>query len=157
MYSNVDENMHFLGGKSVLYYHPYHGSFVENMDMGEFSSRNSGPSLVHHSLSPNPCISEKENWKCGNKLCPKAMEILASVLGILSSASKKRCAFLNLSPYFSVFICIWCSISRAISESFKTRVDFSATPNKLGHHEQGPRRSLDTHCRWLRCTFGGER
>ena len=53
--------MHFLGGKSVLYYHPYHRSFVENMDMGEFSSGNSGPSLAHHSLSPNPCISEKEN------------------------------------------------------------------------------------------------
>lgn len=70
------------------------------------------------------------------------MEILESVLGILSSASKKRSAFLNLSPYFSLFIYIWCSISRAISESFKARVDFSTTPNKLGHHEQGPQKIL---------------
>lgn len=50
----MDDSTHFLGVKFVSCYQPYHRSFAENVATGRLSLGNSGPSSVHHGLSPNP-------------------------------------------------------------------------------------------------------
>ena len=127
-----------------------------NMDMGELSSGNSGPSSVYHGLPPNPCTSEKENWKCGKKSWPKAMEICESVKGILGPASKNVYfsigypLSLSLSAFGGPFPKLFLNLFRLELISLQYQISLD-TANKL------PRRSLDTHCRWLRHIFWGKK